>query len=382
MVKKLSILGSTGSIGKQALEVARKLSIDVVALAAHSNIKLLEEQIREFRPSVVAVYNEELANELSMSIKDLPIKVLGGPDGICELAMNEKPDIVLNAIVGIAGLMPTMCALKAKKHIALANKETLVAGGNIVMEEAKKQGVNILPVDSEHSAIFQCIQGMHNFKELKKIILTASGGPFFGKSINELKYVTPRQALRHPNWNMGSKITIDSATMMNKGLELIEASWLFNMDYKNIDIVIHKESVVHSFIEYIDNSVIAQMGLPDMKIPIQYSLTYPERFESTVNELDLTKYGSLTFCKPDYKTFKCLNACMLAMAKGGASCAVANGANEEAVKLFLKNKISFTDIGDLVYEVVDRYNNIDINSIENIFEADKFSREYVIKATI
>jgi 1-deoxy-D-xylulose-5-phosphate reductoisomerase len=380
MKRYLSILGSTGSIGTQTLDVVRKLNIKVCALAANSNINLLEEQIREFKPEIAAVFNVDAAKKLKASIADMPVKVVTGMDGLCEAASIKSADLIVNSVVGMVGLIPTLTAIKAKKDVALANKETLVVGGALVMDAARKNNVSIIPVDSEHSAIFQCLQGCPEKKSLKRLILTASGGPFFGKSFNELKNVTPQQALKHPNWNMGAKVTIDSATMMNKGLEIIEASWLFNMPASKISVVVHRESVVHSMIEYVDNSVIAQMGLPDMRIPIQYAVTFPQRFESPVSQLDLTEYGKLTFYKPDDKTFTCLRACKDAIKRGGLAPAAANGANEEAVKLFLNNKISFTQIGELVYSAMK--NQIDVESIKSvndIIKADNTARNFVLE---
>ena len=377
MIKKISILGSTGSIGTQALDVVRKLNLKVSALAANSNIRLLEEQIREFKPSTVAVFDKNAAAELKKNIKDLDIEVKASMDGLCEVASIEDTDMVLNSVVGMVGLKPTLSAIKAKKNIALANKETLVAGGKIVMEEARKQNVSIYPVDSEHSAIFQCLQGAPKNRSLKKIILTASGGPFFGKDMEFLKTVTPKDALKHPNWNMGAKITIDSASMMNKGLEIIEAAWLFNMPIDNIDVVIHRESIIHSLIEYNDNSVIAQLGLADMRIPIQYAITYPNRYPSPVKELDLTDIAKLSFYKPDYDNFTCLNACKKAFNLGGTAPAIANAANEEAVKLFLENKISFLDIGSLVNQAINHQKIAEINDLDDVLNADKASRLYI-----
>ena len=307
--KNLSILGSTGSIGTQSIETARKCGYSVSALSAYSNVDLIEEQIREFKPKVAALVDETAAKELKNRVSDLDVKVLSGIDGVCECARVESADTVINSVVGMAGLKPTLAAIETNKKIALANKETLVAGGLLVTTNAKEMGVDILPVDSEHSAIFQCLQGQPTNRALKRIILTASGGPFFGKTKEELAKVTVADALKHPNWSMGQKITIDSATMMNKGLELIEAVWLFSVHPSKIEIVVHRESIIHSAVEYTDNAVIAQLGLPDMKIPIQYALTYPERIESLTGELDLTKLGTLTFYKPDYENFPCMDIC-------------------------------------------------------------------------
>jgi len=377
MTKNISILGSTGSIGTQALRVCELLGIKVSALTANSNTELIEQQIRKFKPKLAVMGSEEKAKELRLKIADTDTKVLAGMDGLCEAAVIDTADTVLTSVVGMIGLKPTLAAVSAKKNIALANKETLVAGGSLVMSSAKENGVNIYPVDSEHSAVFQCLQGCHDKKMLKSIILTASGGPFFGKTYDELKSVTVDQALKHPNWSMGAKITIDSASMMNKGLEVIEARWLFDVPVDRINVVVHRESIVHSMIEYTDNSVIAQMGVPDMKIPIQYALTYPDRTECEVERLDLAKITSLTFYKPDYDTFKCLRACKKSMELGGTAPALANGANEAAVRLFLERKISFTDIGDLVWDSMSAVKVKEINTLQDVLEADRAAREFV-----
>ncbi len=376
MIKNISVLGSTGSIGTQTLDVARNLGLQVNALSAHSSIELLEEQIREFKPRLAVVFEETKAKELRLSIADTSTKVLSGMDGLLELAGDDS-DLMVNAIVGMVGLAPTLEAINSGKDIAFANKETLVAGGELVMNAVKEHGVRLLPVDSEHSAIFQCLQAAPPSKEIKKILLTASGGPFFGKTADQLKDVTVEQALAHPNWSMGAKITIDSATMMNKGLEIIEAAWLFDTDPDDIEVVVHRESIIHSMIEFTDNSVLAQLGMPDMRIPIQYAITYPERYPSPVAELDWTKLSRMTFYSADDTTFKCLAACKKAMKKGGLYPAVANGANEVANRLFRDCKISFLDIGELVTSAVD---NIDVTSaacLDDVLRADKAAREYV-----
>lgn len=376
MIKNISVLGSTGSIGTQTLDVARNLGLQVNALSAHSSIELLEEQIREFKPRLAVVFDEAKAKELRLSIADTSTKVLSGMDGLLVLAGDDS-DLMVNAIVGMVGLAPTLEAINSGKDIAFANKETLVAGGELVMNAVKEHGVKLLPVDSEHSAIFQCLQAAPPSKEIKKILLTASGGPFFGKTADQLKDVTVEQALAHPNWSMGAKITIDSATMMNKGLEIIEAAWLFDTDPDDIEVVVHRESIIHSMIEFTDNSVLAQLGMPDMRIPIQYAITYPERYPSPVAELDWTKLSRMTFYSADDTTFKCLAACKKAMKKGGLYPAVANGANEVANRLFRDRKISFLDIGDLVTSAVD---NIDVSSaacLDDVLRADKAAREYV-----
>ena len=376
MIKTVSILGSTGSIGTQSLEVCEKHDIKVTALAAHSSIDMLEQQARKFRPSKVCIYRDDKYSELKERLADTDIKVLSGMDGLCEIAVMEESDIVLNSVVGMVGLLPTLTAMEAGKNVALANKETLVAGGKIVTELAKKKGVTIYPIDSEHSAVFQCLQG-NKREQLSKMILTASGGPFFGYTYDQLKNVTKEQALHHPNWDMGNKITIDSATLMNKGLEFIEAKWLFDLRPDQIEIVVHRQSVVHSAVEYNDYSVIAQMGVPDMKIPIQYALLYPDRMECPTGRLSLTDYGKLTFEKPDYDTFKCLSAAIEAITRGGAYPCLVNSANEEAVRAFLHDEIKFIQIGEIVSSVLDKFEYFGINSYEDVTKADSMAREYV-----
>ncbi len=376
-MKKISILGSTGSIGVQSLDVCRMHGYDVKCLTANTNVNKIEQQVREFHPELVCMMNEDAASDLKTKIADTNTKVVCGMDGLIECAIYDGADITLNSVVGMIGLQPTLEAIKAKKTIALANKETLVAGGHLVTNAAKENGVLILPVDSEHSAIFQAMQGSPRKEAVKKIILTASGGPFFGKTLSELENVTPADALKHPNWDMGAKITIDSATMMNKGLEFIEAKWLFDMPNEDIEIVVHRESVVHSAIVYQDNSVIAQLGVPDMRIPIQYALTYPEREPSPVAPLSLADYGKLTFFEPDYDTFKCINVCKNAIAMGGLHPAAANGANEESVKLFLQGKIKFTDIAYLNEEAMLKAADVKDFTLADVLEADKQAREFV-----
>ncbi len=382
-MKHLSLLGSTGSIGTQALDVVRCIqnegehAVRVTALAAHSNIKLLEEQIREFKPCAAAVFDYDKAKLLKIAVQDTDTKILSGMEGLCALAEQEEADIVLNSVVGMVGLTPTLRALQAKKEVALANKETLVAGGELVMHTAKENGIEILPVDSEHSAIFQCLEGMHKKEDLKRIILTASGGPFFGRTKAELEKVKPADALKHPNWDMGAKVTIDSSTLMNKGLEFIEAKWLFDMEPHEIDVVVHRESIVHSLIEYKDNSVIAQLGVPDMRIPIQYALTFPRRFPSPVKQLNLADWQKLTFYKPDEETFTCLGAMKRAIEKGGTLPAAVNGANEVAVALFLKEKIGYLDIGEIANAVVDTFKSEPIRAVEDVLEADRAARAFV-----
>ena len=375
-MKKIIILGSTGSIGTQALQVCRRHGYRVTALAAGSNIELLEKQAREFMPHCVAVFNSDKVNELKIALKDTSIKVLSGDNGVCEAAVSEG-DIVLNAIVGIAGLKPTLSAIDAGKTIALANKETLVTGGSLVNRLAEKRNVKILPVDSEHSAIFQSLQGADE-KSLRRILLTCSGGPFFGKTRQELQNVTAKDALKHPNWDMGAKITIDSATLMNKGLEVIEAVHLFKISPQNIEVLVHRQSILHSGVELSDGAVIAQLGTPDMRLPIQYALTYPERSDYCFERLNLFEEGSLTFQKPDYDTFRCLPLCIEAIKQGGLAPTAVNGANEAAVKLFLEGKIKFLEIADLVEKALLNVENKKDFTLEDILEADKSARECVL----
>ena len=374
MINTLTVLGSTGSIGVQALEVAEMHGIKITALTANRRTDILENQIRKFRPGFAAVADEQAARDLKIKVADTGVKVLSGKEGVKECAALSA-ETVLNGIVGIAGLEPTLCAIAAGNRLALANKETLVAGGDLVINAAKKAGVDILPVDSEHSAIFQSLQGCAAHGQIKKLILTASGGPFFGKTLDELKNITPEQALKHPNWEMGAKITIDSATMMNKGLELIEAARLFDMPGDKIDILVHRQSIVHSLVMYNDNSVIAQLGVPDMRIPIQYALTYPDRFESPVKELDLAQCADLTFEKPDYDTFKCINYCRLSLEKGGVYPAAVNAANEKANELFRAGRIGFTDIFLSVEKALSSKRNGGEFTLEEVLETDRETRK-------
>ncbi len=378
MKKSIAILGSTGSIGTQALEVAEFGGWRVKALTANSSAELLEKQIRKFKPELAAVADEKAAAELKIKVADTGTKVLGGVDGICECAACGA-DIVLNSIVGIAGLRPTLAAIGAGGVLALANKETLVAGGALVMKTAEEKNVKILPVDSEHSAIFQSLQGCADKKEIKRLILTASGGPFFGKTREELGNVTVEQALNHPNWSMGAKITVDSATMMNKGLELIEAAWLFDMKPQDIDILVHRQSVIHSLVEYCDNSVIAQLGVPDMRIPIQYALTYPNRFESPVKQLRLEDYASLTFEKPDYETFACINLCKKAISAGGLLPAAANAANEQANLMFREGRLRFLQIAEAVQFVMENITLPASGGLDEILQTDREARALALK---
>jgi len=360
MQKTLTILGSTGSIGRQTLEVAGHLDLKVLALSAHSSIELLEEQIRKFSPKLVAVYDEKAAQKLRARIGDTGTRIVHGMDGQIEVARESGADIIVTAIAGQAGLAPTLAALETGKRIAIANKEPLVCAGEKVMQAAKKHGTEIIPVDSEHSAIFQCLaDGKHclphptGYKNVKKIILTASGGPFRGMTRDDLETITPEQALKHPNWNMGKKITIDSATLMNKGLELIEAMHLFNIEPDRIEIIIHPESIIHSMVEFADGSTIAQLSNPDMRQPIQYALTYPDRKPSLSIQLDLAALKSLTFEKPDMESFPCLRLAYEAARKGTKACAVLNETNEKAVDLFLRGKIGFNEIPELIKNALD-----------------------------
>lgn len=375
-MKTITLIGSTGSIGKQTLDVCRKHNITVKALAANSNTALLESQAREFSPGMVCIYRDDLYIEMRERLADTGIKVLCGMEGLCEIASDKSADLFVNSVVGMVGLLPTLTAIENGIDVALANKETLVAGGHIVMSEAKKRGVKIYPIDSEHSAIFQCLQG-NDSKQVNKIILTASGGPFFGMRKSELADVTVEQALNHPNWSMGNKITIDSATLMNKGLEFIEAKWLFGVSPRNIEIVVNRESVIHSAVEFKDFSVIAQMGVPDMKIPIQYALLYPQREECDVKPLSFTDYGTLTFFKPDFETFDCLSGCIEAVSRGGAYPCIVNAVNEEAVTLFLNREIPFLRIGELVRKSLDSLPEMPSETYEDIKKAEMAARNFV-----
>lgn len=380
---KLSILGSTGSIGTQALEVVRDLKgifdIDVIAVSGNSNIDLLESQIREFNPKYAAVSDEQAAKRLEIAVADTGCKVLSGRDGLCYIAAQTDADMVLSSIVGFAGLVPTMNAIAAGKDIALANKETLVTAGSLFMDAIKKSGVRLLPVDSEHCAIFQSLKsGRHS--EVRKILLTASGGPFFGKERKELKNVRKEQALKHPNWSMGAKITIDSATLMNKGLEVLEAHWLFNVDIDNIKVVVQRESIIHSMVEFNDKSVIAQMSVPSMKHPIQYAFTYPNRLSSPDKEVDFAKLAKLTFAEPDEKTFRCLALSKTAGREGGIMPTVMNAANEAAVSRFLNDEIGFLDIADIVERAMSDFDNIKNPSLDDIIAADAEVRQRLGKS--
>lgn len=380
MAQNITILGSSGSIGTQSLDVVRAQGFNVCGLAVHSNIDLLIKQINEFKPMAVAVVDEAAANRLEQQLLSMskPPVLFKGKQGIETLAALEKADIVLNAVVGIAGLNATLKALESKKNVALANKESLVTGGSLVTDCASKNKVMLLPVDSEHSAIFQCLQDTASAKSLEKVILTASGGPFFGKTKQDLKSVTKKDALKHPNWSMGSKITIDSATLMNKGLELIEAAWLFSLPCEKIDIIVQRQSIIHSMVQFKDKSILAQLGVPDMRIPIQYALTWPNRVNGCAPELDFSQLKQLTFDVADESTFRCLAACKKAIKKGGLAPCAANGANEEAVRLFLEDKISFLKIGELVEAVVDSETYGQSYNLQDIYECDKAARSFVL----
>ncbi len=374
-MKKLVILGSTGSIGTQALEVAQQAGYTVLALAAARQVELLEQQIRAFKPQYAAMYDEKAAADLRSRVADMSVTVLAGMEGLCTLASLPQADMVLNSVVGMVGLRPTLAAIAAGKDVALANKETLVAGGAFVMDAVAKAGVQLLPVDSEHSAIFQCLQGCPpQQRALKRLILTASGGPFFGRTREQLASVTLADALKHPNWSMGQKITVDSATMMNKGLELIEARWLFDMPPEKIDVVVHRESIVHSLIEYDDNAVIAQLGTPDMRVPIQYALTYPARFPSPVEQLRLESWAKLTFAAPDDDAFPTINMARRALSKGGLYPAALNAANEIAVGAFIAGEIGFLDIMTLTEQALDSHLPVP-HCVEDVFAADAAMRE-------
>lgn len=374
-MKILSILGSTGSIGTQTLEIVRENPgrFKVEALAANSDIDRLEAQVREFRPGITAIRDEGSYKELKSRVGGLT-QVTTGLEGVVEAAAAEGSDTVVSAIVGIAGLLPTYKAIKAGKDIALANKETLVTAGRLITEEVRKNKVRMLPVDSEHSAIFQSLQGSRR-EEIAKLILTASGGPFRTKSPEQLERVTVQDALKHPNWTMGRKITVDSATLMNKGLEVIEARWLFDIMPEKIEVCVHPESIIHSAVEFVDGAVIAELGLPDMKLPIQYALTYPERLPMGGRRLSLTDMGSLSFFKPDTGKFKCLELAMKALAMGDSACVVLNGANEEAVRLFLDGKIGFLDIGRLIEKTLDKHKVMNNMNIDDVIALDRWSRE-------
>lgn len=377
--KRISILGATGSIGTQTIDVLDSIGAEAVCLTTNRNGKLLEAQCRALKPQLAVAYDEDTARALRVALADTGTRVAAGMEGLLEAASLPDADMVVTAVVGMVGLLPTMAAIDAGKDIALANKETLVCAGELVTAAARAKGVRLLPVDSEHSAIFQCVQAAQG-NRLAKIILTASGGPFFGKTAEELKNVTIAQALRHPNWSMGAKITIDSATMFNKGLELIEAMWLYDMPQEDIEIIIHRESIIHSLVEFVDGAVLAQLDPPDMRLPIQYALTYPQRLPCKMERLSLPKVGRMTFFAPDEEAFPALRIARAVSEKKGNAGAVMNGANEAAVALFLQEKIGFTDIPALVSRALDQIPHGALRTIEDAVQADRAAREIVISS--
>ena len=380
MSRRISILGSTGSIGRQSLEVIAACGMTVGALTANANVVRMEEQVRQFHPELAVMMNEHAAADLKVRLADTSTQVASGMEGLLAAAELPSADTVLTAVVGMIGLRPTIAAIQAGKRIALANKETLVCAGQLVQEEAQSRGTEILPVDSEHSALFQSLQGCSDHREVKRLILTCSGGPFFGKKREELQAMTREDALRHPNWSMGAKITVDSATLMNKGLEFIEAMHLYHMPPEKISIVIHRESIIHSLVEYCDHAMIAQLGTPDMRLPIQYALTWPRRIEGPAAELDLCSCGPLTFAQPDLDTFQCLSLALQAARTGGTAGAILNGANEAAVSLFLEGKIGFLEIADRVHRAIEEVKVIQAPTMTQILEADQTAREAVFMA--
>ncbi len=377
MSKVLSILGSTGSIGTQTLDVAAQCGFRVAAITANRSVDRLEAQARRFRPELVVACDPAAAAELKVRLSDTGIRVASGMEGLLEAAVLPAADTVVTAVVGMIGLRPTLAAIEARKRVALANKETLVCAGELVMERARQTGAEIVPVDSEHSAIFQCLQGSASHGEVKRLILTASGGPFFGRTREQLRHVTRADALKHPNWSMGAKITVDSATLMNKGLEFIEAMRLYRMPPEKIQIVVHRQSIIHSMVEYCDNAILAQLGTADMRLPIQYALTWPERTPAAATELDLFSCPSLTFERPDPDAFRCLALAMECARKPGTACAILNGANEAAVELFLQDKIGFLDIADLVEYALQSVPAQQTAALEDVLEADRAAREAV-----
>ena len=381
MVKCVSILGSTGSIGRQSLDIISRLpELRVAALPAGTSVERMAAQCRAFQPELAVMATQEAAEALAQRIQDLPTRVRWGEEGLIEAASLPEVDCVITAVVGMVGLKPTLAAIRAKKRIGLANKETLVCAGEIVMAEAEKYGAEIVPVDSEHSAIYQCLMGCGDRREVKRLILTCSGGPFFGMTRDQLMKVTKADALKHPNWKMGAKITIDCATLMNKGLEVIEAMRLYRMPLEQVDVVIHRQSIVHSMVEFVDGAVMAQLGTPDMRLPIQLALTYPERVNSPVDTLDLLTCGSLTFSRPDMENFPCLALARACGKAGGTACPAMNGANEEAVAMFLNDEIGFYDIYRLVSQAVDMVPFIQSPNLEQVLEADRLARLAVKKS--
>ena len=383
MVKSVSILGSTGSIGRQSLDIISRLpDVKVAALTAGTSVERMAEQCRQFLPELAVMASEEAAKALAAEIKDLPTRVSWGEAGLIEAAAIPSADCVITAVVGMVGLKPTLAAIRAGKRIGLANKETLVCAGELVMAEAEKYGTEIIPVDSEHSAIFQCLMGAGEKREIKRLILTCSGGPFFGMDRAQLEKVTKSDALKHPNWKMGAKITIDCATLMNKGLEVIEAMRLYRMPIEQVDVVVHRQSIIHSMVEFVDGAVMAQLGAPDMRLPIQLALTYPERRECPVEPLDFLTCGNLTFAKPDLESFPCLALAYRCGKQGGTACPAMNGANEEAVAMYLRDEIGFYDIYRLVSQAVDCVPFIENPTLEEILEADRMAREAVRQLAI
>ena len=381
MVKCVSILGSTGSIGRQSLDVIENLKeIQVAALTAGTNVQRMAQQCRQFHPQLAVMATEQAAMELKEALAGEQTRIAWGEAGLIEAATVPEADCVITAVVGMVGLKPTLAAIRAKKRIGLANKETLVCAGELVMAEAEKCGAEIVPVDSEHSAIFQCLMGCADRREVKKILLTCSGGPFFDMDAADLKYVTKADALRHPNWKMGPKITVDCATLMNKGLEVIEAMRLYRVPLEQVEVLVHRQSIVHSLVEFTDGAVMAQLGAPDMRLPIQLALTYPQRMESPAPKLDLTQCAALTFCHPDLEKFPCLALAMQCAKQGGTACPAMNGANEEAVALFLADKIGFYDIYRLVSQAVEQVPFIQNPTLEEILEADHLARQAVRKS--
>lgn len=377
MSKTISILGSTGSIGRQTLDVAEQLGLSVAALTAHSSVERMEGQVRRFHPALAVLTDEAAARDLRTRLADTPTKVVGGFAGLTEAATLSQADTVVTAVVGMVGLRPTLAAIGERKRIALANKETLVCAGELVMNAAEASGAEIVPVDSEHSAIFQCLQGCHDRREIRRLILTCSGGPFYGMTYEEAGKMTRADALKHPNWTMGPKITVDCATLMNKGLEVIEAMRLYRLPLSQVDVEIHRQSIVHSLVEFRDGAVLAQLGTPDMRLPIRYAMTYPQRGENPAQPLDLLSCPPLTFAAPDREAFPCLGLAEAAAKEGGTACAVLNGANEEAVKLFLEDKIGFHDIPRLVAGARTAVKTVQSPSLEQILEADQAAREAV-----
>lgn len=376
--RTISLMGSTGSIGRQSLDVIAACGMRVAALTANSNVELMEQQVRQFKPELAVMMDESAAADLKVRLADTDVRVASGMDGLLEAAELDCADTVITAVMGMVGLRPTLAAIRKGKRIALANKETLVCGGQIVMAEAKKYNAEIVPVDSEHSALFQCLQGNRDRGEVKRLILTASGGPFFGYTKQQLEQVTLAQALRHPNWSMGAKITVDSATLMNKGLEFIEAMHLYAMPPEKISIVVHRESIIHSLVEYCDNAILAQMGTADMRLPIQYALSYPERIPGPATQLDMLSCPNLTFAKPDPDTFACLGLALKAAKLGGNAGAVLNGANEAAVGLFLKERIRFSDIARLVERAMEDIPHRSVSCLDDVLEADAQARRVVL----